>query len=163
MACETAVVSTRVGAVPNLIVDGVNGFSAEVGDNDGLLSAIIELGQSTDKTIDIGKRGRETVSKLSWGAVLSPLEGVYDEMIQRRRIKGEPLPGPSWMKDPEGILRAACACDAILTVYKRVRKRSMTAAKGFGMLHEMLNGQSIADIVRGAAMIRRFSSKTSAP
>jgi len=28
------------------------------------------------------------------------------------------------------------------------------------MLHEMLNGQSIADIVRGAAMIRRFGPKT---
>jgi hypothetical protein len=160
MACETAVVSTRVGAVPNLIVDGVNGYSADVGDNEGLLSAIVELGQSPEKRIDIGRRGRETVSRLSWGAVLAPLEGVYDEMIRRRRLMGEPLPGPSWMKDPEGILRSACACDAILTVYKRVRKRSMTVAKGIGMLHEMLNGQSIADIVRGAAMIRRFGPKT---
>ena len=45
MACETNVVSTRVGAVPELIVDGVNGYSADVDDSEALLSAILALEQ----------------------------------------------------------------------------------------------------------------------
>jgi glycosyltransferase involved in cell wall biosynthesis len=117
MACETAAVSTMVGAVPNLIVDGVNGCSADVGDNEGLLSAIFELGQSPEKRIEIGRRGRETVSRLSWGTVFEPLESVYDKMIRRRYMRGEPQPGPSRVHHPDGILRASCGCDAILTMY----------------------------------------------
>lgn len=46
MACETAVVATRVGAVPELIVDGVNGYSANADDREVLVSAIVALEQS---------------------------------------------------------------------------------------------------------------------
>ena len=156
MACETAVVSTRVGAVPELIVDGVNGYSADVDDCESLLSAVVELGQSPERRIAVGRRARSTVSMRSWETTLSPLKGVYDELIRRRRGMGSPLPGPSWMNNPDGLTRASCAADALLTVYTRVRKRSMTVTKGFRMLHEMLSGQSIIDIVKGAAMIRRL-------
>jgi glycosyltransferase involved in cell wall biosynthesis len=61
MACETAVVSTRVGAVPELIIDGVNGYSAEVDDSKALLSAIVALSQSVEARIAMGKTARETV------------------------------------------------------------------------------------------------------
>jgi hypothetical protein len=44
-----------------------------------------------------------------------------------------------------------------------VRNRSFSAAKGIRLLLDMLNKQSIIDIVRGAAMVRGVSFKTSAP
>lgn len=163
MACETAVVSTRVGAVPELIEDGVNGYSADVDDIEALQSAILELGRFPEKRIQIAKRGRETVLTRSWGTVLTPLEGVYDELIKQRRKIGVPLQGPSWMKDPQALLRASCAADAFATVIPRVRKGSISAAKGLGQLMEMLNRQSIVDITMGATMLMGASFKTSMP
>jgi len=157
MSCETAVVSTRVGAVPELIVDGVNGYSADVDDGESLLLAIVRLDQFPEKRIEMGRRGRETVSGLSWGAVLSPLEGVYDELVELRRSKGSSLPGPVWMNDPQGLLRASCAADALANVIPRVRNGSMSAAKGIQLLLEMLNKQSIVDIAKGAAMLKGWS------
>jgi glycosyltransferase involved in cell wall biosynthesis len=163
MACQTAVVSTRVGAVPALIVDGVNGFSVDVDDGEALLAAIIALDQFPEKRIEIGKNARETVSRLSWATVLGPLEAVYDELIQRRRAMGPPLPGPAWMQDPQKLMRASCAADALANVIPRVRKGSITPAKGLRLLLEMLDKQPILDIARGAAMIRGASFKTGAP
>ena len=156
MACGTAVVSTRVGAVPDLIVEGVNGYSAEVDDREALLAAVVALGQSPDRRIAVGKAARSTVSTLSWRMTLSPLEAVYDELIRQRRREGLPQTGPSWMRNSDRLTRASCAADALLTVYTRVRKRSINITKGIRMLREMLSGQSIIDIVRGAAMIRRL-------
>jgi glycosyltransferase involved in cell wall biosynthesis len=163
MACETAVVSTRVGVVPELITDGVTGYSADVGDNEALLAAIVELGQSSEKRLGIARRGREFITTRSWGAVLSPLEGVYDELIERRRGMGPRSPGPAWMNDAPAFRQASWAADALLTVYGRVRTRQMKVTKGVKMLHEMLNKQSIGDIVKGAAMIRRLGSKANQP
>ena len=156
MACETAVVSTRVGAVPELIVDGVNGWSADVDDSEGLLAAIVKLAHFPDSRTAIRKRARSTVLERSWAVALSPLKGVYDNLIQQRQTMGSRAPGPSWMNEPGGLSRASCAADALLTVYTRVRKGSMNLTKGVRMLHEMLNDQPIVDIVKGAAMIRRY-------
>lgn len=157
MACETPVVSTRVGAVPDLIVDGVNGFSAEVDDSEGLISAIVSLERSPRNRVEIGKSARETVSKLSWGAVLSPLEEVYDNLIELRRRKGSPQSGPDWMNDPQALMRASCAADAFANVIPRVRNRSISPAKGIRLLQEMLSKQSLVDIAKGAAMLRGAS------
>jgi glycosyltransferase involved in cell wall biosynthesis len=157
MACETAVVSTRVGAVPELIVDGVNGYTANVDDSEALLSSILALDESSEKRTRIGKSARETVLRCSWGDVLSPLEGVYDQLIDRRRSKGSPLQGPAWMDDPQLLLRSSCAADALANVLPRVRNRSISPAKGLRLLREMLNKQSIVDIARGAAMLRGLS------
>jgi glycosyltransferase involved in cell wall biosynthesis len=164
MACETAVVSTRVGAVPSLIVDGVNSFSADVDDADALLSAIVTLSQSSDQRRQIAHNARETVSQLPWGAVLSPLEAVYDELIDLRRNRmGPPSAGPDWMSDPQALLRASCAADALANVIPRVRNRSMSVGKGIRMLHEMLNNQSLVDIAKGAAMLKGRSFKVPTP
>lgn len=161
MACETAVVSTRVGAVPELIVNGVNGYSADVDDSEGLLSAVIELGKFPERRISIGKEGRSTIDKRSWRVALSPLEGVYDELVDHRRTTGVPSARPRWMSDPDKLLGAACAADALLGVYMRARKGSMKTAKAIRMLREMLNGLSFANVVEGASMIRRLPSKES--
>ena len=156
MACETAVVATRVGAVPQWVVDGVNGYSADVDDNEGLLAAIVALNRSPQHRAAIVREGRSTAIAHSWGKMLSPLEGVYDALIQTRRATSLPAPLPQWMDDPDGLLRASCAADALLNVYWRVRSRSLKVSTGLKILREMLHGLSLFDIAKGAAMIRRI-------
>lgn len=163
MACEAAVVSTRVGAVPELITDGVNGFSADVDDRRALLAGIVSLSQSRERRNEIAKRARETVESRSWAKVLSPLESVYDALIEQRRRIGAPAPGPAWMKNPEALLRASCAADAFSTVIPRVRSGGISVGKGLGQLMEMLNKQSIFDIAMGAAMLKGACFKASIP
>ena len=163
MACETAVVSTRVGAVPELIVDGVNGYSTNVDDQEALVSAIVALEKFPEDRIKIARKGKETVTKRAWASALSPLEGVYDELIQSRGKMGLPLPGPDWMNDPQELLRASCAADALLNVIPRVRKGSISTVKGIRLLFEMLNKPSIVDIVKGVAMVRGVSFKSIEP
>jgi hypothetical protein len=87
------------------------------------------------------------------------LEKVYDELLLRRRARS-PQQGPAWMKDPQGLLRASCAADAFATVIPRIRKRTVSPAKGIGQLLEMLNKQSIVDIAKGVAMLTGTSFKT---
>jgi glycosyltransferase involved in cell wall biosynthesis len=161
MACETVVVSTRVGAVPELIVDGVNGYSADVDDSESLLAAIVALAQSPEKRVELARNAKETVARLPWGTVLNPLEGVYDELVERRSMMGTPLPGPSWMNNPEGLLRASCAADALANIIPRIRTRSVSIVKGMRLLREMLNQQSIFDIPKGAAIVKGWSFRTS--
>jgi glycosyltransferase involved in cell wall biosynthesis len=158
MACGTAVVSTRVGAVPELIVDGINGYSANVGDREALLSAIVTLEQSQEHRIEVGKNAMETMSKHTWAKALTPLEGVYDDLHQLRR-KRPRLGGPAWMNDPLGVLRASCAADALASVATSVRMRTMTSTKGIRMLRETLDQMSLIDIAKGAAMVKGWSFK----
>ena len=161
MACETAVVSTRVGAVTELITDGENGFSADVDDAGGLLAAVIHLAQSPEMKIALAKAGRATVEMRTWAQTLSPLEGMYDKLIQRRI--SSPMSGPSWMIEPGRLVGASCAADALLTVYTRIQRRSMRISNGIRTLREMLSNQSPTNIWRGATMIQKRTRIESKP
>lgn len=157
MACETSVVATRVGAVPELIQDGVNGFSADVDDVEALASAIVLLANEPARNTEIRRSARQTVLGMPWSAVLAPLESVYDQLVQEGRKRKTRLEGPDWMKDPDALLRASCAADALVNVIPRVRTGSVTVRKGLRLLVEMLHNQSVADIVRGAAMVKGWA------
>jgi glycosyltransferase involved in cell wall biosynthesis len=153
MSCGTAVVSTRVGVVPELIVDGVNGYSANVDDSDALLDAILTLAQSPAHRMQIAANGQITVSHRSWENVLTPLEAVYSDLIHRPRTLAPPLPGPAWMNDPPELLRVSCAADSLAHVASRVLKRSIGPVQGIRLLREMLDHQPLSVIPQGLFML----------
>lgn len=158
MACGTAVVSTRVGVVPELIVDGANGYSAGIDDRSALTAALVRLGLNPDHRAALASEARRTITSRSWHHALAPLEKLYDEKIAEGRATTSRIRvTPRWMKDPDAISRASCSADAVLTVYSRIRKRSLTAGQGMRMLREMLSGYSALDIAKGVAMIRRYA------
>jgi glycosyltransferase involved in cell wall biosynthesis len=59
MACATPVVGTRVGGIPDLIEDGVNGYLVPPGDSEALADCILRL-FSSDEVDAMGQRGRES-------------------------------------------------------------------------------------------------------
>jgi hypothetical protein len=141
--------------VPQLITDGVDGYSTEVDDVEALVSSIVKLYESPQQRASIGESGRRTILERSWGAVLTPLESVYDTLIQQTHRVPE-LQRPSWMESPKALQKSSSAADALLNVYGGVRTGKMKLRKGLRLLRELLDQHSVRDVVSGAMMIRRY-------
>ena len=163
MACQTAVVATRTGAVPELIRDAQNGFSADVEDVATLTDAVVTLGRSPALQAEIGERARDTVKQLPWSVVLEPLEAVYDRLVAQTQEVRITQPGPTWMNHPRRLLRTSSAADALAAVIARVQRRSVTPIKATALLYDMLDRKSGLDILRGMAMLRGWTYKEPGP
>lgn len=85
MASGTPVVSTSVGGVPEMIVDGESGLLAEVGDARALAAHIVRLwtdsGLRKRLTANATKRARELFSRET---MLSRYAAIYQEMLHGR-------------------------------------------------------------------------------
>lgn len=66
MACSKPVVATRVGGIPELVTDGVEGLLVEPGDVSGLGDAMNALLDDDEKRERMGRAGRERVRAFSW-------------------------------------------------------------------------------------------------
>lgn len=70
MAHGLPIVATNVGAVPDMVVDGENGFLVPPNDPDALAGRLIELLNSPESAQCLGARGRKLASeKYNWNAV----------------------------------------------------------------------------------------------
>lgn len=158
MACGTPVVATRVGAVPHLVVDGVNGYSAEVDDVDAMVAAIVQLDRERGRHQELAKHARETVSRWSWSTALTPLGPVYDSLVGTNRPAQR---GPAWMNQPAKILRTSSAADAVANLMVRVRQGKMRPLQALRSFSEMTNTRSPLEMMRGLAMLRGWTYRSS--
>jgi alpha-maltose-1-phosphate synthase len=88
MACETAVVASAVGGIPEVVDDGVTGSLVQYDENDtgtfewNLAAAINELVENPAKAESMGKAGRErAVSQFGWDAVADRTVKLYDSLV----------------------------------------------------------------------------------
>lgn len=92
MACETAVVASRVGGIPEIVVEGETGHLVDLNpdDLDGFTSALagrIEalLGDPATAT-RMGKAGRERVLRhFGWPAIAAQTVELYDRVLSSGR------------------------------------------------------------------------------
>lgn len=84
MACETAVVASSVGGIPEVVEDGVTGTLVHYDSDDpdsfevALASAVNDLAADPAKAADFGRRGRErAVNHFGWGAIAEQTIDVY--------------------------------------------------------------------------------------
>jgi glycosyltransferase involved in cell wall biosynthesis len=157
MACGTPVVATRVGAVPDLIVDGVNGYSTAVDDVDALVAAIVQLDRERARHREIATHARETISQWPWSTALTPLGPVYESLVQTGR---KVQPGPAWMRRPAKVLRDSSAADAVAHLIMPVREGKLSPAKALQSFFEMANTRSPQELLRGLAMLRGWSYRS---
>ncbi|MEJ2104993.1 MAG: glycosyltransferase, partial [Ignavibacteriaceae bacterium] len=80
MACETPVICTNVGGMPEIVKDGKTGFIVNPGDVNGLRDSI-EYFVSNPKEVDFfGKSGRAEVMKsYTWDSIVKHCLSVYEE------------------------------------------------------------------------------------
>jgi glycosyltransferase involved in cell wall biosynthesis len=82
MACGLPVVSTRVGGIPELVTDGVNGLLIVPGDVEALTRSIILLANEPSLRATLGECARETVRlRYSLETIMPRLQYIYDSML----------------------------------------------------------------------------------
>ena len=84
MACETAVVASAVGGIPEVVVDGVTGLLVPYDPEDvtafemGLAAAINTVVADPDRAAEMGRAGRErAISNFGWDAIARRTVEVY--------------------------------------------------------------------------------------
>jgi starch synthase len=96
MACETAVVATATGGIPEVVADGSTGILVPIEQlNDGtgtpvdpdrfvadLAAAITEVVEAPDRAAEMGKAGRRrAVEHFSWAAIADHTMEVYRSVL----------------------------------------------------------------------------------
>ena len=94
MACETAVVGSRVGGIPEIVVEGETGYLVEYDPEDpeafttGLANRIDELLNNPTLTAKMGKAGRQRVLRhFGWPAIASQTVKLYDSLLSKNSTK----------------------------------------------------------------------------
>ena len=84
MACEVPVVASRVGGIPEVVADGVEGFLADVGDIDGMADKARRILEQPPIRAEMGRRAREKARTLfSADAIISAYEAHYNRVLAR--------------------------------------------------------------------------------
>jgi starch synthase len=90
MACETAVVASRVGGIPEIVVDGETGYLVDYKADD-VEAFTTTLAACLDKLLNdpalaakMGKTGRERVLRhFGWPAIAAQTVKLYDSVLSR--------------------------------------------------------------------------------
>jgi len=81
MACTKPVVATRVGGIPELVRDGVDGILVEPGDLQQLTAAVVRLLSSSELRQRMGAAGRERVKAFSWDDAARRVMAAYESAL----------------------------------------------------------------------------------
>jgi N-acetyl-alpha-D-glucosaminyl L-malate synthase BshA len=86
MACEVPVIATRVGGVPEVVENGVDGFLVEPGDVAGAARHAIDILSRADRGREMGRRARANAQKKFSARDIIPLyERYYQEVVSGSR------------------------------------------------------------------------------
>jgi glycosyltransferase involved in cell wall biosynthesis len=86
MAHRKAVVASRVGGIPDKIVDGENGLLVPPGDVAALARAIVEAMSRRDRLVTWGAKSRALVeTRFSWSRRVKELMALYEEVLRLKR------------------------------------------------------------------------------
>lgn len=83
MHFNVPVVASKVGGVPEIIKDGVNGFLVEPRDPEGLAQAMTNILLDSDLRDRLCRQGQETVGVFSMESMIRKEEKIYEDLIAR--------------------------------------------------------------------------------
>jgi len=82
MACETPVIATRVGGLPEVVRDGETGYLVEVGDTRTIAERAVEILSDEKKQREMGARGRAwAVERFNTEIVIPQYEKLYERVV----------------------------------------------------------------------------------
>ena len=82
MACEVPVIATRVGGIPEVVIEGETGFLFDVGDVDGMAEAALRVLNTEGERQRLGKRGREiALANFTTEKIIPQYEKLYQSVV----------------------------------------------------------------------------------
>ena len=84
MACSVPTIGTRVGGVPELVDDGINGLLFPVGDVEAMAASAIELLSDQPRLMTMGSAARKNASDRFCSSRIIPLYEQYYERVLAR-------------------------------------------------------------------------------
>lgn len=82
MSCEVPVVASRVGGIPEVVVDGENGYLYPVGDVDGMAEGVVRILQDDALRVRMGRAGRERAEQVfAQDRVVARYREIYQRAI----------------------------------------------------------------------------------
>lgn len=83
MACGKPVVATKVGGIPEIVVDSETGLLVPPKDPEALSEAMLTLLRNPDLCRRMGDAGRRRVKQnFTWDRTMAQLQGLYAELLQ---------------------------------------------------------------------------------
>jgi starch synthase len=83
MACGTPVVASRVGGIPEVVLDGETGWLVEPGDATALGQALREALADPERARRMGEAGRRRVeAQFAWDRIADRTLAVYRDAIE---------------------------------------------------------------------------------
>ncbi len=86
LACEVPVIATRVGGLPEVVLDSENGYLVGLGDTNAMAERAIEILSDETRQRCLGKRGREwAVGGFNTDRVIPMYERLYERVLTAPR------------------------------------------------------------------------------
>jgi glycosyltransferase involved in cell wall biosynthesis len=162
MACETPVLASRVGLVPNTIVDGENGFSVPIGDIESMVVRLLQLSGSCELRRQMGSAGRASVHPhLSWEATLGQLEAPLARM-QARSNRVRSYTSPAALRTSAQLAAAVHTMDGLLWAMVSCWKSLLSPLVAARMIASCWEGFDGPDVLRGLGLITRCAFRPEA-
>ncbi len=96
MACSLPCVVSRVGGNPEAIQDGENGFLVPSEDAEAAAERILTLLRRPELGRKLGSVARQTIeSKFTLELMTKNLETMYENLLNKRRVKSRAVPAPT--------------------------------------------------------------------
>lgn len=81
MAAGLPVVASRVGGIPDVVEEGVTGYTFNVGDSDMLIDGVRKIITSRERIEEMGRSARAYAETKSWPAMMDEVIDVYARLI----------------------------------------------------------------------------------
>lgn len=160
MACGTPVVATRVGLVPDVIVDYETGISAPVDDVPALVQSLVMLYRQPELRSKIARQAASLIGQTrTLPSTLVPLADCSSTLAQGRQVV-DSLPR-EYGRSPQDISRAAHAADCLIETYGQMRRGMDKGLAALRRLPNILAGVGPADLMRGCWLLANREAQPS--
>ncbi len=86
MAAGLPVVSSRVGGIPDVVQEGVTGYTFDVSDIEGLVQGVAQIATSRQHVTQMGIQARAFAETQSWDSMMDEVIEHYDRLIENRKV-----------------------------------------------------------------------------